>query len=196
VQKRACILVLPGGRVNSDEPSHAWHPANLRMALIAGELRRGLGRAVEVRRVQYRYRGWNGPTREALRDALGVLEDTLRRFEPEDVVLVGHSMGGRVAAHLCADRRLGAVVALAPWWPKGDADLIPAATRLLVIHGSADTRTDPRNTAAQTERARDRGVDATWVGLEGAGHAMLRPYREWQRRTTDFIADYLKVGRR
>ncbi|BAX93159.1 hypothetical protein [Mycobacterium shigaense] len=48
---RACVLVLPGGKVRSDERYHWWHPPNLRMMLVAGALRRRLGRHVEVRRV-------------------------------------------------------------------------------------------------------------------------------------------------
>ncbi len=100
-------------------------------------------------------------------------------------------MGGRVAAHLSANAGIGAVVALAPWWPKDDANLIPRDTRLLVVHGTTDTWTDPHSSRTQTWRARERGVDATWVGIDGAGHYMLRRYREWQRRITDFVADYV-----
>ena len=78
-------------------------------------------------------------------------------------------MGGRVAAHLSAQGGIGAVVALAPWWDGGNGDLIPAGTRLLVVHGTADTRTDPCASRAQTLRARQRGLDAQWVGIEGVG---------------------------
>jgi pimeloyl-ACP methyl ester carboxylesterase len=189
------VLVLPGGKVRSEQTSRRWQLANLRMVLVARGLRRRLGPGVEVRFVQYRRRGWNGPRRDALRDATKVLCDLRRRFEPKNIVLVGHSMGGRVAAHLCADPGVGAVVALAPWWPRDDGDLIPESTRLLVMHGTADTWTDPSSSATQTQRARGRGVDATWVGVEGAGHYMLRRHREWERRTTDFVADYVGTAR-
>jgi len=100
-------------------------------------------------------------------------------------------MGGRVAARLSAGGRIGAVVALAPYWPSGDGDLIPSPTRLLVVHGTADTRTDPDSSRIQTLRARQRGLDAEWVGIEGAGHSMARRWGEWHRRTTDFVAEYL-----
>jgi len=36
---------------------------------------------------------------DAVRDAEHVLDGVRRRFEPKSIVLVGHSMGGRVAAH-------------------------------------------------------------------------------------------------
>jgi pimeloyl-ACP methyl ester carboxylesterase len=189
------VLVLPGGKVRSDRASRWWQLANIRMMFVAGALRRGLGPDVDVRRVQYRCRGWNGPSLDAMRDANEVLDGIRQRFEPENIVLVGHSMGGRVAAQLSAGADVGAVVALAPWWVGGDGDLIPASTRLLVVHGTSDTWTDPSSSRTQTWRARQRGLDAQWVGIEGAGHYMLRRSSEWHRRITDFVAEYLSAGR-
>jgi pimeloyl-ACP methyl ester carboxylesterase len=162
------------------------------MMFVARALRRRFGPDVDVRRVQYRRRGWNSPGLDAVADAKGVLDEVRQRFEPKNIVLVGHSMGGRVAAHLCADADIGAVVALAPWWVGDDADLIPATTRLLVVHGTADTWTDPGSSRTQTLRAGRRGLDAEWVGIDGAGHYMVRRFSEWQSCTVDFVADYLQ----
>ena len=103
-------------------------------------------------------------------------------------------MGGRVAAHLADGADVGAVVALAPWWVGGDGDLIPPPTRLLVVHGTEDTWTDPGASHVQTLRAGERGLAAQWVGIEGAGHYMVRRWAEWHRRITDFVADHLSVG--
>ena len=164
------------------------------MMLVAAALRRRLGPDVEVHRVQYRYRGWNGPRMDAVRDAEHVLDGVRRRFEPKSIVLVGHSMGGRVAAHVARRADIGAVVALAPWWVGGDGDLIPPPTRLLVVHGTADTWTRPDESRIQTLRAGERGLAAQWVGVEGAGHYMVRRYAEWHRRTADFVADHLSAG--
>jgi len=194
VASRACVLVLPGGKMRSDEPSRWWQPANLRMVFLARALRRRLGPDVEVRRVQYRLRGWNSPRWDPVRDAERVLAQVRQWCDPEHLVVVGHSMGGRVAAHLSAEGDVGAVVALAPWWHGEKADLIPVGTRLLVVHGTADTRTDPHASRTQTLRARERGLDAQWVGIEGVGHHMVRRWREWQLLTTDFVADYLADG--
>lgn len=190
---RACVLVLPGGKVRSDEPSRWWQPANLRMVFIARALRRRLGSDVVVRQVQYRLRGWNSPRRDPVLDAGDVLRSCRRSWQPETVVLVGHSMGGRVAAELAARGDIGAVVALAPWWDGNKADLIPPGTRLLVLHGTDDTRTDPDTSRAQTWRASRRGLDAQWVGIAGSGHSMMRNWREWHNRTTSFVAECLRV---
>jgi pimeloyl-ACP methyl ester carboxylesterase len=185
------VLILPGGRPESSQAARPWQLANQRMALLAGSLRRRLGPGVRVGLVQYRLRGWNTPHLDAVRDALVALDGLREEFAARQIAVVGHSMGGRVAAQLAASGDVGAVVALAPWWPRHDADLVPVDCRLLVIHGTADTRTDPGVSRAQTRRARERGVDAQWVAVEGAGHYLVRSWRRWHRLTADFVAEAL-----
>ena len=189
--ERGAVLVLPGGKPRSDEPSRPWQLAHLRVALLAWALRRRLGPGVEVRRVRYRLRGWNPGTLDAVRDATAALDDLLARHRPEDVVVVGHSMGGRVAVHLAAPGRVGGVVALAPWWPAGDAGLLSVPCRLLTMHGTADTWTDPVAAQAQTREAAERGLDARWVPVSGAGHFLIRHYTRWHRETADFVRECL-----
>lgn len=188
------VLVLPGGKVRSDLRSRSWQLANVRMALFARALRRRLGPGVEVQRVRYRLRGWNSPQLDALNDAVAVLDGARERFKPSQIAVVGHSMGGRVAAHLAARGDVDTVVALAPWWVGNDADLIPATTQLLAVHGTADTWTDPAASRAQVERAAQRGLEARWVGLDGAGHYMVRDWSQWHRLTADFITEQLDVA--
>jgi pimeloyl-ACP methyl ester carboxylesterase len=183
---KAAVLVLPGGKPSSQEPSRALQLANLRIDLLTKSLRRRLGADVEVRQVRYRLRGWNPGSLDAVRDATVALDALLDTVGEAPVVVVGHSMGGRVAAHLAAERRVAAVAALAPWWPSNDADLIPPSSRLLTMHGTADTWTDPTASRAQTLRAASRGVDATWVDFPGAGHFLLRDYSRWHRLTAEF----------
>jgi pimeloyl-ACP methyl ester carboxylesterase len=183
---KAAVLVLPGGRPKSDAPSRALQLANFRIEMLAQSLQRRVGAEVKVRRVQYRLRGWNPRTLDALRDARAALEEMHDVVGDGPVVLVGHSMGGRVAAHLAAEGRVAAVAALAPWWPQNDGDLIPPPVKLLTMHGSADTWTDPAASRRQTHRAASRGVDAQWVEFLGAGHFLLRNYSQWHRLTAEF----------
>ena len=154
--------------------------------VIEPYLRQPLPTAAEPTGKCYRVRGLNPDRLEALRDGRIALVALRQRFEPADIVVVGHSMGGRVAAHLAASGDVGAVAALAPWWPAADADLVPVGCRLLTLHGTADTWTDPVAARAQTVRAQERGVDARWVAVEGGGHFLLRDYPWWHRVTADF----------
>lgn len=188
-----CVLVLPGGKPSSEEPSRPWQLAHVRVGLLAAELQRNLGPAVQVRRTRYRLRGWNAPRLDALGDARSVLSTIISEFDARRVILVGHSMGGRVAVHLAAETPVGAIVALAPWWPANDAAGVPVGTRLLAVHGTADTWTDPRSSRAQVEAARRRGVHADWVGLDGADHFLLRQWRSWTTLTTGLIRTQLGV---
>ena len=161
------------------------------MLWLARSLRRSLGTGVQVRCVRYRLRGWNDAGLDALRDAEAALASMRRTVEPDKLVLVGHSMGARVAAHLSATGGVSGVVALAPWWPRADADLVPTSSRLLVLHGTDDTWTDPQSSLAQTRQAKARGVNAEWLGIEGGDHYLLRDWRQWHRLTAEFVAEQL-----
>jgi len=194
--RRGGVLILPGGRARSAAASRAWQLANQRMMWLAWSLRRALGSSVQVQRVQYRKRGWNSPEFDALRDAEVALCRLRCDVASDNLVLIGHSMGARVAVHLSRGGDIGGVVALAPWWPHNDADLVSRSCRLLTIHGTADTWTDPRASLVQTRWAQDRGVDARWVGLPNAGHYLLRDFHQWHRLTTGFVAEQLQVGAR
>src|ERR1700752_2675503 len=140
-QSAGGVLILPGGRARSVARSGAWQLANLRMAWLTFALRRRLGGHVVVRRVQYRLRGWNSPALDALHDAEAALIRMQRDLGSDKLVLVGHSMGARVAVHLAAVNDVSGIVALAPWWPLDDGDVVPRRFRLLTVHGAADTCT-------------------------------------------------------
>lgn len=184
----ACVLVLPGGKPRSAGLSRPWQLSNVRIAWLAHALRASLtGRGIAVERVQYRVRGWNEPERDPVRDAAAALADATERFGDIPIVLVGHSMGGRVAAHVADHPNVRGVAALAPWWPESDAALIPTGCALAVAHGSRDRWTDPDVSREQTALARGRGVDATWVSLAGGGHFLLTKPRWWHQVAADLV---------
>ncbi|MCA1006540.1 alpha/beta hydrolase [Rhodococcus hoagii] len=180
------VLVLPGGKVRDRRRSRRWQAADLRMRLFTSILRRGCPDA-RVRQVRYRLRGWNGADSSPVHDVRGVLDDL--RPAGVSVVLIGHSMGGRVAAAVADDPSVSGVLALAPWWPDGEGACIPTGVRMVVVHGTADTWTDPAVSRKQAVLARARGVDARWIGMPGAGHTMLRNPGRWHRIAIDFVRD-------
>ena len=176
----ACVLVLPGGKPSSTAPSRPWQLSNLRMAWLTRSLRARLeGHDIEVERVRYRVRGWNGADQDPVQDAEDALAQAMERLGDVPVILVGHSMGGRVAAHLSTHENVHAVAALAPWWPESDSALIPAGRKLTVAHGLRDRWTDPWASREQTARARGRDVQATWLALADGGHFMLTKPQWW-----------------
>ena len=193
---RAHVLVLPGGKPVSSAAARWWHLSQVRMSLLTESLRlRMSGTGITVSQVRYTVRGWNGDFRSPVHDGRLTLDEIRRRRPDAPIGLVGHSMGGRVVAHLAAQPQVEAVVALAPWWPNDDAARIPPGQRLLVVHGTADRWTDPATSEAQTANARRRGVDATWCPFPGAGHFLLtRPWR-WHALTADFLSDALTTTR-
>ena len=184
---RAHVLVLPGGMAVGTEPARPWHLPQLRMSTFTRTLGARLrAHEISVEQVHYRYRGWNGTHMSPVRDALEALDRATRRGQTR-IGLVGHSMGGRVAAHLASQDGVESVVALAPWWPENDAEHVPAGRHLLVAHGTEDRATDPRAAQSQTMAARDRGVKARWRPLPGAGHFMLTDPGWWAVTTADFL---------
>lgn len=189
---RAHVLVLPGGKPVSTSAARPWHLSALRMTLLTESLRSRLSMYdITVGQVHYTYRGWNGDRMSPVHDALHALDEVRRRRGDVRIGLVGHSMGGRVAAHLAAQPGVGAVVALAPWWPEDDGALVPPERRLLVVHGTADTRCDPRVSAVQTAQARGRGVDAQFRPLAGGGHFLLTKPGWWHAVTAEFLRESL-----
>jgi dienelactone hydrolase len=144
-----------------------------------------------VARLRYLVRGWNGPVQSPVGDARSALARLSRRYPGLPVVLVGHSMGGRVAFAVADRPPVRAVVALAPWVERGDAVAHLAGRRLVIAHGEGDRVTDPRASAAYAERARDCGADVTYLSVRATSHAMLRRAGLWHDIATQFALSSL-----
>ncbi|MDV8003994.1 MULTISPECIES: alpha/beta hydrolase [unclassified Rhodococcus (in: high G+C Gram-positive bacteria)] len=179
------VLVLPGGKVSSHRPARAWHLSNLRMRPFTAQIRRSGVTAVQVR---YRVRGWNGAERSPVADARAALDAITKRGAQARVILLGHSMGGRVASELCRDPAVVGVVALAPWWPDGVSVNLRSGTPLIVLHGIADSWTDPAGSRRKVDELQRSGKSAEWLGIDGAGHFMLRRAATWHRLVADAVA--------
>ncbi|MEO7061247.1 MAG: alpha/beta fold hydrolase [Lapillicoccus sp.] len=184
----AVVLVLHGGQEHSTAAAGWWQLPVLRMLPIARNLVRvGDGR-LAVLRIRYAVRGWNDDLASPLRDTQAALDLIAARYPGLPLVLAGHSMGGRVALHLMGDERVSAVVGLAPWIERGDAYQPHDSLQLLIVHGLSDRITSPTASRALVERLQGQGRRASFIGLSGEKHAMLRRRRTWDQLTMGFVA--------
>src|SRR6185312_17284464 len=110
---RALVVLLHGGRADSTARAPRG-VAYLRM-LPFGRAARSAGPGVGVWRLRYRYRGWNEPERHPVADARWALDRAAHVHPGVPVILVGHSMGGRVALHVATAPGVAGICALAPW---------------------------------------------------------------------------------
>ncbi|WP_433041166.1 alpha/beta hydrolase [Dactylosporangium sp. CS-033363] len=179
---RALVLLLHGGRADSLAAAPRG-VAYLRM-LPFGWAAAAAGPGVAVWRLRYRYRGWNEPERHPVADTRWALERAARRHPGVPVILVGHSMGGRVALHVATDPGVAGICALAPWIEPPDRGLPAKPGRpLLIAHGDRDRITDP------VESARFAAAhDGRFELVRGDDHTMLRRWRTWNRLVTAFVA--------
>lgn len=191
---RAVALVLHGGQETSKARAHALRPPYLRMLPFAHDLRRaGRDDGLAVWAMRYRYRGWNAPDLDPVADARWALGEIRRAHPGVPVVLVGHSMGGRVALHVAADLAVTAVCALAPWTPEGDPVDQLAGRTVLIAHGDQDTVTEPALSHTYAVRAKAVTDAVCRFEIRDEAHAMLRRSREWHLLVRRFSLGVLGI---
>jgi alpha-beta hydrolase superfamily lysophospholipase len=184
------VLILHGGAEASRVPVAWWRLAVLRMAPFASTIRRRAGDDLVVLRLKNRVRGWNGTRQDPVQDARWALDRVRHALPGVPVVVVGHSMGGRVALHLSAEPDVAGVAALAPWVESDVREPRPGVA-VLLMHGSSDRVTDPRRTDALARRFTERGVDLRYVRVEGGTHTMLKDAARWHDTVAAFVTDVL-----
>lgn len=189
---RAVVLALHGGQPDSTAPVDGRSASWVRMALLQRAVARDLAAAgAATWLLRYRHRGWNGTGAGASEDARQALEEVRRAHGEVPVVLLGHSMGGRVAVHVADDPSVRGVVALAPWWQPGDPVHTLRGRTLRAAHGRGDRITSYAATAAYVDRARREGVEAGLTDMGSLGHYMLAGSRRWSRTARDLVLEVL-----
>jgi len=184
----AVVLLLPGGKASSTSPSTAKHLTVRRMVALASAVHLTVrDRGVAVRLLRYRFRGWNAPDLDPVRDARWALGEFRRNFPGVPVILVGHSMGGRAALMVADDPAVPAVCALAPWIEPGEPVAQLGGTEVVIAHGSADRWTSPRASYDFAVRARGITSSTCRFTVDGSGHAMLRRVGDWTALVRRFV---------
>ncbi|MEU0790829.1 alpha/beta fold hydrolase [Amycolatopsis sp. NPDC005961] len=191
----AVVLVLHGGAERGTGSVPPWKLAYLRMVPIARALHRaGRKNGVEVRLLRNRRYGWNAPAMDPLDDARWALERIRADHPGLPVVLVGHSMGARVALRVADDPDVRGVCALAPWTPRGEPVDAVAGRSVLIVHGTRDRMTSPVESHAFAERAEGVAARVARFEIANEGHAMLRRSSVWTRLTIAFTLEVLAGG--
>ncbi|RNI25380.1 alpha/beta hydrolase [Flexivirga caeni] len=186
----AVALLLHGGAEQGMQPTTKHSPPVLRMVAVGRGIERGTGGRVAVATLRDAVRGYNDEARSPVVDARWAVSRLRELYPGRPVALVGHSMGGRVALELAGEDGVTSVVGLAPWIPE-QYDVSPFLTRhTLLLHGSKDFVTSPRETAELAERISAAGGDVRIVLLPD-WHAMLLQARAWHRHTTKFLQETL-----
>jgi len=160
------------------------------MVVLAWSLRRSLGgRSVRVWLLRNRVRGWNEPDLDAVADARWALDRVRSRQPGAGVVLVGHSLGGRVALRLAGEPGVRGVCALAPWVVADEPVEQLRGKPVLVAHGDDDDVTSAAASADFVHRAQRLGAaTVSFLRVPCSGHAMVRRWSEWHALTRRFVS--------
>lgn len=176
---RAVVLVLHGGQELGREAERPTDRGALRMLPFGWDIGRQVrGHGVAVWRLRYRLRGWNAPEASPVADARWALAEVRSRHGEVPVVLLGHSMGGRVAVNVADDPGVRGLVLLAPWLPAGEPVERVQGRRVVILHGDRDRTTSLSDSRAWAARVPGQ-VDVRCI--PGGEHTMLWQARRWHR---------------
>lgn len=171
--------MLHGGKPTSSDEVGDLSASWQRSAWMARSITdRADERGASVWLLRYRERGWNGG-RDRVADARWALDQARAEHGNVPVILLGHSMGARVAVHAADDPSVVGVVGLAPWWAESDPVRTLAGRTLIAAHGRRDRITSFAQTRQFVERARSVATQAELVDMGLLGHYMLGSAGRW-----------------
>jgi pimeloyl-ACP methyl ester carboxylesterase len=137
--------------------------------------------------LRYRYRGWNEPDQDPVRDARWALDQARQRHPGAPVALLGHSMGARAALLVAGDPAVTAVCALAPWITPDEPVGQLRDRAVLIAHGDRERMTSPRLSFDYALAARGVSDRVCRFDVLGDGHAMLRRAGDWSWLVCRFV---------
>lgn len=190
---RAVVLVLHGGKPRSRQAVGGRSASLRRAAWLARTVAPALGGAgAGVRLLRYRERGWNGGA-DRVDDARRALDLVRDDHGDVPVVLLGHSMGARVAVHVADDPSVRGVVGLAPWWSGQDPVDTLAGRALRAAHGRRDRITSLRETTAYVQRAASVAHSVGLRDMGALGHYMLTGAAAWHDVAVRLVLEVLEA---
>jgi pimeloyl-ACP methyl ester carboxylesterase len=173
---RAVILMLHGGKDRSGRVVTGRSPSWRRSLVMQRSIAcRAQDNGISTWLLRYGITGWNEPA------APSPVPDARWALAQIDVpaVLLGHSMGARVAVRVADDPNAVGVVALAAWLPPGEPVEALRGKALVAAHGRADRITSYPATSLYVDRARRVASSAELVDMGAVGHYLLRHPRAW-----------------
>jgi predicted esterase len=185
------VLVLHGGNADSFSLTRGRDLAVLRLRPVAKVIARKV-LAAAVYRLRFSIRGWNGDGAGALRDARWAVARMREDHPRVPIVLLGHSMGARVALHLGREKGVAGVVLLAPWAPSDDPAEQLAGKSVVIVQGGRDRTVPESTTRAWIIRAELADARITATMLPWAGHTMLLRFWVWHRLAAEGVAIVLR----
>lgn len=183
---RFAVLVLHGGSADSTAAVGRWSLAALRLWPVARSVARSTPGAA-VYRLRNSVRGWDGDGAAVLADAHWALDRMTATHPGVPLIAVGHSLGGRVAAHLAEAGVVAGAVGLAPWFKPDDPVTGLRGVPIAVVQGTRDRMVPTPSTEPWLARAQVAGAVVRRSVVDGGEHAMLRHYRRWHRLTAESV---------
>jgi alpha-beta hydrolase superfamily lysophospholipase len=210
----AVVLVLHGGSADSTLPVGRLSLPALRLVPMARAVARSMPGAA-VYRLRNSVRGWNGDGAAVLGDAQWALSLIQAEYPDVPIVVVGHSLGGRVAAHLAGSvgwvKEAGRVneggrvkegapvvgaVVLAPWLESSDPVSGLRGVPISVVQGTRDRTIPTSSTDIWLARASATGALMRRSVVDGGEHTMLRRRRRWDRLCVEGVGWVLETTQR
>lgn len=190
----ACVLVVHGGSADSVAPTRWRNLAVLRLWPVARVIARRVP-GVLVYRLRLHVRGWNDDGAGAVADARWALAELRSEHPGLPIVVVGHSMGGRVAVYVGGDYDVAGLVLLAPWVPSGDPADQLAGMPVVLVQGGRDRSIPLATTQPWITRAQNAPAVLSRTVLPWAEHTMLLRFWVWHRLAAAGVRTVLAQSR-